>query len=52
LRPKPADLEIINEKIPRATLIGMVVFLIICLVFGLYPQLATNYLQGLAISIA
>ncbi len=52
LRPKPTDLEIKNEKIPRATLVAMVAFLIICLVFGVYPQLATNYLQGLAISIA
>ena len=52
LRPKPADLEIKNEKIPKITLVAMVAFLAICLVLGLYPQLATNFLQGLAISIA
>ena len=52
LRPKPADLEIKNEKIPNITLIAMVIFLGICLVFGLYPQLATNMLQGLAMSIS
>ncbi len=52
LRPKPADLEIKNEKIPKITLVAMVAFLVICLVLGLYPQLATNFLQGLAISIA
>lgn len=52
LRPKPDDLEIKNEKIPRITLIAMVVFLIICIVFGLFPGLATNSLQGLAVSIA
>ena len=52
LRPKPDDLEIKNEKIPRVTLIAMAVFLIICIVFGLFPGLATNSLQGLAVSIA
>jgi energy-converting hydrogenase B subunit F len=52
LRPKPAALEIKNEKIPNVTIVAMVIFLGICLVFGLYPQLATNMLQGLAISIS
>jgi energy-converting hydrogenase B subunit F len=52
LRPKPADLVIENENIPRVTIVAMVCLLIICLVFGLYPQLATNYLQGLAMGIA
>ena len=52
LRPKPAELEIKNEKIPNITLVAMVAFLVICLVFGLYPQLATNLLQGMAINIA
>jgi len=51
LRPKPVDLEIKNEKIPKITLVAMVIFLVICLVLGLYPQLATNFLQGLAMSI-
>jgi energy-converting hydrogenase B subunit F len=52
LRPKPADLEIKNEKIPNITLVAMVAFLAICLVFGLYPQLATNFLHGMAMSIS
>ena len=52
LRPKPEDLVIENEKIPRVTTVAMVSLLIICLVFGLYPQLATNFLNGLAMSIA
>lgn len=52
LRPKPSDLEIKNETVPRITIVAMVAFLAICLVFGLYPQLATNFLQGLATSIA
>ena len=52
LRPKPADLEIKNEKIPNITLVAMVAFLVVCLVFGLFPQIATNFLQGMAMSIA
>lgn len=52
LRPKPHDLEIKNENIPKITIIAMLAFLVICLVFGLYPHIATNFLQGLATSIA
>jgi energy-converting hydrogenase B subunit F len=48
LRPRPKDLEIINEKIPRATIISMVAFLVICLVLGLFPQLVTDSLTQLA----
>jgi energy-converting hydrogenase B subunit F len=52
LRSKPADLEIINEKIPKATIISMLVLLGVCLIFGLFPQIATGYLQPLASSLA
>jgi energy-converting hydrogenase B subunit F len=48
LRPRPKDLEIINEKIPKATIISMVAFLVICMVLGLFPQLATDNLAQLA----
>lgn len=48
LRPRPKDLEIINEKIPRATIISMVAFLVICLVLGLFPQLVTDSLTQIA----
>lgn len=48
LRPRPKDLEIINEKIPKATIISLVAFLVICLVLGLFPQLATDNLAQLA----
>jgi len=51
LKPKPQDLQIINEKIPRATIITMMVFLVICLVLGLFPQLATDSLQQLAVGL-
>jgi energy-converting hydrogenase B subunit F len=52
MRPKPSELEIKEEKLPKATIISMVVFLIICIILGLFPQLATNYLQALAYSLA
>jgi len=52
LRPKPADLEIKNEKIPKATIISMVVLLVVCIIFGLFPQYVTSYLQPLATSLA
>ncbi|HMK53218.1 MAG TPA: energy conserving hydrogenase EhbF [Methanobacteriaceae archaeon] len=52
LRPKPADLEIKNEKIPKATILALLVFLVVCIVFGLFPQLATGFLQNLSVSLA
>jgi energy-converting hydrogenase B subunit F len=52
LRPRPVDLVIKNEKIPKATIIAMLVLLSICLIFGIFPQIATNYLQPLATSLA
>ncbi len=51
LRPKPADLELKNENIPKATIVALVVFLVVCLVFGLFPQVITSYLQPLATSL-
>lgn len=51
LRAKPKDLEIMEERIPKITIIAMVAFLVICITFGLFPQLATGYLQPLAASI-
>lgn len=52
LRPRPVDLVIKNEKIPKATIIAMLVLLAVCLIFGLFPQIATSYLQPLATSLA
>ncbi len=52
MRPKPADLEIKNEKIPRATILSLIVFLVVCLIFGLFPQLATGFLQAISSNLA
>ncbi|MEN4018637.1 MAG: energy conserving hydrogenase EhbF [Methanobacterium sp.] len=51
MRPKPRDLEINSSKIPYATIFSLVVLLIVCIILGLFPQIATNYLQPLANSI-
>ncbi|MGF7117043.1 energy conserving hydrogenase EhbF [Methanobacterium oryzae] len=51
MRSRPKDLEISDSKIPKATIFSLVVFLIICIILGLFPQIATNYLQPLANSL-
>ncbi|MCE5213473.1 MAG: energy conserving hydrogenase EhbF [Methanobacterium sp.] len=48
MRPKPADLEIFDNKIPKSTILSLVVFLIICIIIGLFPQIVTSSLQTLA----
>lgn len=52
MRPRPDELVIKNEKIPKAPIIAMLVLLVVCLIFGLFPQIATSYLQPLATSLA
>lgn len=51
MRPKPYELEIKNTDIPKAAIFSMVVFLIVCIILGLFPQIATGFLQGLANSL-
>jgi energy-converting hydrogenase B subunit F len=52
MRPRPLDLEIKNDKIPRVTILALFIFLIVCLVLGLFPQVATDFLQGISTSLA
>ncbi len=51
MRPKPSTLKIIDSNIPKATIFSLVVFLILCIILGLFPQIATSYLQPLANSL-
>lgn len=51
MRPKPKDLKISDTRIPKATIFSLVVFLIICIILGLFPHIATNFLQPLANSM-
>lgn len=48
MRPKPKELEVLDNKIPKSTIISLVAFLIICITLGLFPQIATSSLQTLA----
>ncbi len=48
MRPKPKELEVLDNKIPRSTVISLVAFLIICITLFLFPQIATSSLQTLA----
>ncbi|MEG3224885.1 MAG: hydrogenase [Methanobacteriales archaeon Met13] len=52
MRPKPIELEIKNEKIPQATILALLVFLAVCIIFGLFPHLVTGFLQTLSSSLA
>jgi energy-converting hydrogenase B subunit F len=51
MRPKPRDLEIKEKNIPKATIFSLVIFLIVCIILGLFPHVATDFLQGLANSL-
>ncbi|MDR2966457.1 MAG: energy conserving hydrogenase EhbF [Methanobacteriaceae archaeon] len=42
LKPKPQDLQVVNESIPTSTIFSIVILLIICLIIGLFPQLVTD----------
>lgn len=50
LRPKPDDLEISKADVPKTTMVVMVIFLIFCLVVGLFPSLVVDKLAVLALS--
>jgi len=52
MRPRPVDLTIKNDKIPRVTILALFIFLLVCLVLGLFPQVATDFLQGISTSLA
>jgi energy-converting hydrogenase B subunit F len=50
LRPKPDDLEVSSASVPKTTMAVMVIFLIICLVIGLFPGLVTSKLAYMALT--
>jgi len=51
LKPKPKDLVIIEEDIPKSTIFSITILLIICLIIGLFPSIITGniypFVQGL-----
>jgi energy-converting hydrogenase B subunit F len=42
LKPKPKDLIVTDKIVPRSSIAAIAVLLIICIVLGLFPQLATD----------
>jgi energy-converting hydrogenase B subunit F len=50
LREKPDDLEVSSAELPKTTIAVMVVFLVVCLIIGLFPGLVVNKLGVLALS--
>jgi energy-converting hydrogenase B subunit F len=50
LREKPDDLEVSSAELPKTTIAVMVVFLIICLIVGLFPGLVVDRLGVLALT--
>lgn len=42
LKPKPNNLKVIDKPIPKSSIISVSILLIICLILGLFPQLATD----------
>jgi energy-converting hydrogenase B subunit F len=50
LRPKPDELEVSSASVPKTTMAVMIVFLIICLIIGLFPGLVVGKLGVLALT--
>ena len=48
LKPKPKDLILVNESIPKSTIFSLAILLIICLIIGLFPQLVTDNIYPFA----
>ena len=42
LKPKPNDLEMVHDSIPKSLMFGVGILLIICIVLGIFPELVTN----------
>lgn len=42
LKPKPNDLEVSDKPVPRSMIFSMVVLLLMCIVFGLFPSIIVN----------
>jgi energy-converting hydrogenase B subunit F len=51
LKPKPDDLEIVSETVPATTVAVMLLFFVICLVVGLYPDIVVGNLGMYALSV-
>jgi energy-converting hydrogenase B subunit F len=51
LKPKPNDLVVSDKPLPKSSIIAIGVLLIICIILGLFPQLATDSISQFAMGL-
>jgi len=51
LKPKPKDLKIDNKLIPRSSITAIAILLLICIILGLFPHLATDTISQFAMGL-
>ncbi|MDR0900533.1 MAG: energy conserving hydrogenase EhbF [Methanobrevibacter sp.] len=42
LKPKPKDLKLVNSSVPKPAIISIAILLLICIILGIFPQIATD----------
>lgn len=51
LQPKPNNLKILDKPIPKSSVFAIAVLLILCIILGLFPQLATDSISQFAMGL-
>ncbi|WP_255596645.1 energy conserving hydrogenase EhbF [Methanobrevibacter sp. TMH8] len=51
LKPKPNDLKILDKPIPKSSVFAITVLLILCIILGLFPHLATDSISQFAMGL-
>jgi len=51
LKPKPNNLKILDKPIPKSSVFAIAVLLILCIILGLFPQLATDSISQFAMGL-
>lgn len=51
LKPKPNDLVVSDKSLPKSSIVAIGVLLLICIILGLFPQLATDSISQLAMGL-
>lgn len=51
LKPKPKNLKVSDKLVPRSSIAAIAILLVICIVFGLFPQLVTDSISQFAMGL-
>jgi len=51
LKPKPKSLKLIEKSVPMSSIAAIVVLLLICIILGIFPQLATDTISQFAMGL-